>query len=164
MREVADFLKANDAYFLLGLSALSLILIICTASMSRRLTQISRRRNARLEDGRLGDIIDCLNDQSQALSSVQTQLEEVRIKQSEHGQAIVPCLSNIGIVRFNAFDDVGGDQSFAVVLLDSDRNGVAFSSLYGRQDSRIYAKAIYNGEGERPLSAEEQQALAKALK
>lgn len=164
MREVADFLKANDAYFLLGLSALSLILLICTVSMSRKLTKISRRRNARLEDGRLGDIIDCLNDQAGALASVQAQLEHVQNKQSEHGQALVPCLSNVGIVRFNAFDDVGGDQSFAVVLLDSDKNGVAFSSLYGRQDSRIYAKAICNGEGERPLSVEEQQALAKALK
>lgn len=164
MREVADFLKANDAYFLLGLSALSLILLICTVTMFRKLARIGRRRNVRLEDGRLGDIIDCLNDQSSVLSSLQTQLEDVRTKQSEHGQALVPCLSNVGVVRFNAFDDVGGDQSFAVVLLDSDKNGVAFSSLYGRQDSRIYAKAIYNGEGERPLSAEEQQALAKALK
>ena len=164
MREVADFIKANDAYFLIGLSALSLILLICTISIYRKLARISRRRNAKLEDGRLGDILDCLNDQSSALSSLQAQLEEVRTKQSEHGQALVPCLSNVGIVRFNAFDDVGGDQSFAVVILDSDKNGVAFSSLYGRQDSRVYAKAIVNGQGERPLSDEEQQALVKALK
>jgi hypothetical protein len=74
------------------------------------------------------------------------------------------CLKKVGIVRYNAFDDVGGEQSFAVALLDSDANGVVISGLYGRQDSRVYAKAIYKGQGERPLSDEEQQALGKALK
>lgn len=164
MREVVDFVKANDAYFLLGLSVLSLILLICIVLLTRKLGRLNRRRSARLEEGRIGDIVDCLTDQSSALSSLQTQIEEIQNRQSEHGKALVRCLSNIGIVRFNAFDDVGGEQSFAVVLLDTDKNGVAFSSLYGRQDSRIYAKAIFNGQGERPLSDEETQALSNALK
>jgi hypothetical protein len=42
-------------------------------------------------------------------------------------------------------------HEIAVVLLDSEANGVALSGLYGRQDSRVYAKAIYKGQGERPL-------------
>lgn len=164
MREVADFLKANDAYFLLGLSVLSVALLVGNISTSRKLAKLTRRRNVRLEDGRLGDILDCLTDQSAALGDVRARLDEVHSLQSEHGQALTRTLSNVGITRFNAFDDVGGEQSFAVVLLDSERNGVAFSSLYGRQDSRVYAKAISNGQGERPLSSEEQQALAQALK
>jgi hypothetical protein len=164
MREVIDFFKANDANFLLALSALGLVLLICFATVSRKLGRLNRRRSAKLEEGRVGDIVDCLADQSDALSRVQEQLAEIQTMQSRQGQDLQRCLTNVGVVRFNAFDDVGGEQSFAVVLLDSDRNGVAFSSLYGRQDSRVYAKAISNGQGERTLSNEEQQALAKALK
>jgi hypothetical protein len=67
------------------------------------------------------------------------------------------------VVRFNAFDDIGGEQSFAVALLDANGNGVVLSSLYGRQDSRLYAKTIAGGEPDRPLSSEEKRALDQAL-
>ena len=163
MREVVDFLQANEAYFLLGLSILTLVLLICTITLARKLARLSRRRNAKLEDGRVSDIVDCLGDNSNAISDVHIRLEDARAALSEQGKTLEACLKRVGIVRFNAFDDAGGEQSFAVVLLDSDANGVALSSLYGRQESRVYAKAIFKGQGERPLSDEEQQALAKAL-
>jgi len=164
MREVVGFLRANDAYFLLGLSSLTLILLVCTISLARKLAGLSRRRNVKLEEGRLSDILDCIEDNSNAIASVRAQLEDARTALSRQGTTLEGCLKNIGVVRFNAFEDVGGEQSFAIVMLDSEANGVALSCLYGRQDSRVYAKAICKGQGERPLSDEEQQALAKALK
>ncbi|NLN75094.1 MAG: DUF4446 family protein [Armatimonadetes bacterium] len=163
MREVADFLQANDAYFLLGLSVLSLFLLIFTVALWRKLAGLNRRRNKKLEDGRIDDIIEYLNTQADALDEIREKLDYMNSIQAEQARALVSCVSNIGLVRFNAFDDVGGEQSFAVVLLDKAKNGVAFSSLYGRQDARVYAKAICAGQGERPLSTEEQQALSKAL-
>ena len=163
MREVVQFLRANDAYFLLGQSVLSLILLVICVSLFRKLGSLSRRRNAKLEEGRLGDILDCLMDQSAALATVSGRLDEISSRQSDQQEALRQSLSHVGIVRFNAFSDVGGEQSFAVAMLDSNRNGVVLSSVYGRQDSRVYAKAIVNGQGERALSDEEQQALAKAL-
>ncbi len=164
MHEVASFLKTNDVYFLLGLSALSLLLLVFVLILWRKQVGFSRKRNGKLEDGRVGDIIDFLDSLADGLEKLQEQIDGLRKIQSEHGRALSSCISNVGVVRFDAFDDVGGEQSFAIVMLDSAKNGVAFSSLYGRQDSRVYAKAIYGGQGERPLSAEEQQALSKALK
>lgn len=163
MREVTDFLQANGAYFLLGLSLLSLILLICTISLTAKLRKLGRKRSSKLQGERLGDILDGLADQQEAIERVDKQLHDVLTRQFEQAETLARCLKNTGIVRFNAFDDVGGEQSFAVVMLDSDRNGVAFSSIYGRQDSRVYAKAISNGQGERPLSDEEQKALEMAL-
>ena len=72
-------------------------------------------------------------------------------------------MQKIGVVRFNAFDDVGGEQSFALAILDSNKTGVVVSSLYGRQDARLYAKAIVDGQGDRQLSDEERSALDQAL-
>lgn len=164
MREIFHFVRANDPYFMLGLCVLSLILVIVDISLSRKLGSLNRRRNAKLEEGRVGDILDCLADQSNSLAGVSARLDGIDSRQTALQEALRQALSNRGIVRFNAFSDVGGEQSFAVALLDSNRNGVVLSSVYGRQDSRVYAKAIVNGQGERPLSEEEQQALAKALK
>lgn len=163
MREVTDFLLANTAYFLFGLSALSLILLICTFSLARKLRRLGRKRSAKLQSERVGDIIDCLTDQQAAVEDINKQLGDILSRQFEQAESLAKCLKNVGVVRYNAFDDVGGEQSFAVVMLDSDRNGVAVSSIYGRQESRVYAKAISNGQGERPLSDEEQKALETAL-
>ena len=163
MREVTDFLVTNDAWFLLGLSVFSFLLFIFTLVLWRKLAAVNRRRNRLLEDGRVGDIVEYLNIQADTLECLQSQIDELRSRQNQQGQALLSCISSVGLVRFNAFDDVGGEQSFAVVLLDKDKNGVILSSLYGRQDARVYAKSIYAGQGERPLSAEEQQALSKAL-
>ena len=163
MREVIVFLQAHDAYFLLGLSVVSLVLLICTVYQFTRLAKISRRRNAKLADGRTEDIIDCLTDQSDALTKIKDGLAELSAKQSEHGARLAECMQKIGIVRFDAFDDVGGEQSFSLAILDSNKTGVVVSSLYGRQDARLYAKAIADGQGDRPLSDEERGALDQAL-
>jgi len=72
-------------------------------------------------------------------------------------------IQHVGVVRFNPFRDTGGDQSFAVALLDEDANGVVISSLHNRNDTRIYAKAITGGRSTYTLSAEEQEAIQQAI-
>jgi len=71
-------------------------------------------------------------------------------------------VQKVGIVRYNPFSNVGGDQSFSVALLDKDNNGVVITSLYAREENRTYAKPIEAGKSEYSLSNEEQNALDKA--
>jgi hypothetical protein len=71
-------------------------------------------------------------------------------------------VQHVGIVRFNPFEDTGGNQSFALALLDSQRDGFVVSSLHSRQNTRIYLKAITAGRSETALSEEESEALRKA--
>lgn len=74
-------------------------------------------------------------------------------------------LQKIGLVRFNPFEETGGDQSFALALLDGDQNGVVLSSLYRREETRVYAKPVEKGEGAKyELSEEEQAAIKRAIK
>lgn len=70
-------------------------------------------------------------------------------------------LYHVGVIRFNPFRDVGGDQSFAVALLDSQKNGVVFSSLFGKTGVRVYAKPVKKGKGhpKYQLTQEEQEAI-----
>jgi hypothetical protein len=68
----------------------------------------------------------------------------------------------IGLVRFNPFEDTGGNQSFALALLDAEDDGIVISSLHSRGSTRIYAKAVAAGRPEAALSDEEAEALALA--
>ena len=71
-------------------------------------------------------------------------------------------LQKVGVVRFNPFKDMGGDQSFSIALLDSGNNGLVVSSIYSRDGNRVYTKPIKNGDSEYQLSDEEKEAIKKA--
>lgn len=72
------------------------------------------------------------------------------------------CVQNIGLVRYNAFDDVGSELSFAIAMLDNEDNGFVINSIYGRTSSNVYAKTIENGTSKVTLSDEEIKAVNKA--
>ena len=69
------------------------------------------------------------------------------------------CVQKIGIVRYNAYQDVGSDLSFTLAMLDNKNNGVVLNGIYSRDKSNIYAKPIINGESKYTLSDEEKEAL-----
>jgi len=69
------------------------------------------------------------------------------------------CIQKVGLVRFNAFKDVGSDLSFALALLDRNDNGVVLNGLYGSESSNIYSKPIKKGESSYVLSDEERYAI-----
>lgn len=82
---------------------------------------------------------------------------------AELRDAVVRSIRNVGIVRFDAFEDLGGRLSFAVALLDEEGSGVVLSSINGRQETRIYAKPIERGESRINLSEEETESIRRAL-
>lgn len=71
-------------------------------------------------------------------------------------------IQKVGIIRFNPFREVGGDQSFSVAILDDNDNGVIITSHYTREGNRIYGKPIKAGKSEYPLSEDEISAIEKA--
>jgi hypothetical protein len=78
-------------------------------------------------------------------------------------KVISTALRRIALVRYDAFDDLGGRLSFSLAVLDSRGDGVTLTSLAGREETRIYAKPVRAGVGAADLSPEERQAVAAAL-
>ena len=68
----------------------------------------------------------------------------------------------MGIIRFNAYNDISGDLSYAMAVLDEYNNGLVLSGLISRTDMRCYAKAIINNTSTHVLTEEEQLALKTA--
>jgi hypothetical protein len=100
------------------------------------------------------------------LAAVEGNQREVHDLRSKFELASVEARTHfkrMGIVRYNAFDGVAGQQSYSLCLLDENRNGILISNLVGTNFSRSYAVEIKTGEPARPLGEEEREALASAI-
>jgi hypothetical protein len=99
----------------------------------------------------------------QKIIALKSDVAEIKDDRATSKLVMDTAVRNVGMVRFDAFDDVGGKLSFAVALLDSNGDGVVISAINGRQESRSYAKHVRNGDSSYILSAEERDAITKAL-
>lgn len=159
---LTTFLHQNNDPIILGLAAatllFALVLILLTARFAR-LNRLYRRLTKGTSGGNLEEILHgymgTVQDVANASLSVKDRLDSLDTRQ-------LTCLNGVGLVRFDAFEEVGGEQSFAVVVLDSERNGFALSSVYSRSDVRVYAKHIRGGQPSHPLTREEERAMAQA--
>ncbi|MCW5935441.1 MAG: DUF4446 family protein [Fimbriimonadia bacterium] len=97
-----------------------------------------------------------------------SQLEEIIKRQGSHLEQLQTqadgCLQKFGALRFDAFEDVGGQQSFAVALLNQHSDGLVLSGIHSRQEMRVYAKSLNQAQAEVGLSEEEKTAIQRAQK
>lgn len=75
---------------------------------------------------------------------------------------IAQALRHVAVVRYDAFGDMGGRLSFSAAVVDDRGDGLVFSSIHARGESRTYAKGVVGGSSDATLTPEEQQALASA--
>ena len=84
---------------------------------------------------------------------------EIKAYYTKLDSDLASCIQKIGLVRYNAFRNVGSDLSFAIALLDGNDTGVVLNGLYGSDSSNIYAKPIKQGKSTYQLSEEEKNAI-----
>lgn len=96
-------------------------------------------------------------DTLEKLRAAEARIEELEVK-------MATAKRHLGLVRYDAFDDVGGNQSFAVAIYDDLGDGAVINSLVGRADCRVYGKALTRGRSERSLAREEQLAIEEAAR
>jgi uncharacterized protein YlxW (UPF0749 family) len=92
----------------------------------------------------------------------QAQLEDLEVSVSQIARALPHTIQGLGVMRYNAFNGVGGAQSFSMALVDANGHGVIITGLHGRDDVRVYAKPLENWKSSHSLSAEEQEVLGVA--
>jgi hypothetical protein len=100
---------------------------------------------------------------SKQLADITERVEGLKFDFKEFGDSAKKNFQNWSLVRFKAFNNVGGDQSFALALMDAFGDGLVISSIFGREESVVYCKPIKKGASVYPLSKEEQEAINQAL-
>lgn len=132
------------------MSAASLLLSLVALLRSRR----ARRRTP-------GDTAVIRGDADE-LDAVVAELSAIARKVEALEAQGARSIQHVGVVRFNPFPDTGGNQSFAVAVLNAVGNGVVLSSLHSRAGTRVYLKQVADGRAETALSTEEEEAIRRA--
>ena len=114
-----------------------------------------------LSDVNLEEVVfECIDKADDVISKN----KELEYHLNELERSLYYCIQKVGIIRYNAFDDVGSDLSFSIALLNNNDDDVVISSLYARDSSSTYAKPVTGGKSKYALSAEEIKAIDTAIK
>jgi HAMP domain-containing protein len=148
---------------IVGLLALLVIVaFLLLAIQARRLGRLRRRLDLATsgEEGRsIEGTLDAYLDKTLRVARAVEGLESRTAVLEASGRRAI---QRIGLVRYNPFEGTGGNQSFALALLDAQDDGFVISSLHARAATRIYAKALLGGRAEGALSEEEAEAVRLA--
>lgn len=162
MESVMELIR-TDA-FLLGICGVLLLLFIGMIVLTVKYGGLNKRYKEFMQ--KLGNGKNLEED----LETYMYRVEKVEKENAKNAGDIAimdkdmkKCIQKTGIVRYNAFRDVGSDLSFSLALLDENNDGVVLNGIYAREMSNIYAKPIQNGKSSYTLSEEEQQALVQAI-
>lgn len=152
-----------DASTLLLVLAVAVIaLAVWVALLQRSASSLRRRLRRALPDGS-GTLDEVLERNLDRVEQLTQRVDALNALHRELAEVTRRSVQKVGVVRFNPFADTGGDQSFAIALLDSHGTGVVISSLHGRTETRIFAKHVVAGRSRHQLSEEEQDAIRRAL-
>lgn len=161
--ETMKIFNDNMPIIVICLSSLSILLLILVIVLFSKLGSLRSRYNAMMKGEQTGANFEhMLLDHIHATQQVADENARLKEEIDRISTLLNLALTRIGVVRFSAFADTGGDLSYAVAMLDQHNDGIIFSSIFGRDGSRSYAKPIINGKSEYKLSNEEEQALKEA--
>jgi hypothetical protein len=126
-----------------------------------RLARVRRDFAALAGDGTT-DIARVAATQNHRIDRLTTEVARLREDVAGAQEDVRQSLRNVAVVRYDAFNDVGGRLSFSAAIVDDLGDGIVLSSIHARGESRTYAKGIVGGRSSITLTPEEQQALASA--
>jgi len=139
------------------------VLALWVAWLQRSEALLRRRLRRVLPEGESGGIDEILDRQLKRIDSLTERVDALNKLHHELEALTQHTIQKVGVIRYNPFSDTGGDQSFAIAMLDALGNGVVLSSLHSRTDTRVFAKPVQSGRSKFQLSDEEQDAIKKAL-
>lgn len=162
MEQIKLLLSNYMGYIVIGLTVLVFILLILVivnavkmSKMKKRLDKFMSKDDVNLEE-LLVQYTKKLNNLLEHDKEMQTSIEHME-------KAVKNCVQKVGVVRYQAIQNMGADLSYTVALMDESNNGVVFNGIYGRDGCYTYAKPIEDGKSKYNLSEEEEQAIQKAI-
>lgn len=146
-------------YLFLAVSILSLILSIVSIT---GLSKLQKLRKEFFIGDKAANLEQFILNQNNKLNDLvnQAQYIEEAVKNLREQQKI--SIQKMGVIRYNPFNDNGGNLSFSIAIMDGKDNGVVITSMHGREVNRIYAKPIKNSKSDFGLTEEEQKAITSA--
>ena len=157
---IAEYSPHITIALIVAVAVLFTMVIIITYILSKQNERMYRffggRAKRRSMEAMLDEYLDKVEHVESKYDGILSLIDDINLR-------MVTCLRNVGVVRYNPFEDMGGDMSFAVALLDENDDGVIISTIHAREASYTYAKQVLGGKSSHMLTEEEQEAVRVAL-
>jgi len=157
------WITANFPAIIFSLTVLVFVFLLVFLFTVRRLNKTAKRYKTLVEGAEQKNLEQLILDNTKALRQVMFELNIFRERLEVVEEISEKSIQKIGLQRFNAFDDIGGEMSYAVALLNKNNDGVIMSSIFARDEARTYCKHVNSGKSQHALSVEEQKAIRRAL-
>jgi len=139
------------------------IFLFWNISLEIRLKRERERTTFFFKGEKIKDLEEIISEILKKGVSNEKKIENILSKVKKLDESTLYSIQKKGVIRFNPFDDVGGNQSFSLALLDQKDDGVVISSYSSKDSTRVYAKPIKHGNSRYPLSKEEEKVIKKII-
>lgn len=162
--DFGTFISENLTTVMIVAAVIVLVLTVITIVALVMAVKTNRKFQRFTQGIQVENVEELLQSNAELLRELENTSESMKedIRKLECDLAFA--IQRVGIVKYDAFDDVGSHLSFSLALLDQFKNGVVITSIYGRDFTTIYGKSVKYGKSEYPLSKEEEDAIDRALK
>lgn len=141
------------------------ILIFWNSHLQKKISRLEKNQTILFSGEKAIDLEKILLSQATEIKSLDKDIQELYRISNQINILAFRSLHKVGLVRFNPFRDIGGDQSFSLAILDGKNNGLTLTALFTREGTRIYAKSILAGKSDKhPLTEEEEKAVTEAMR
>ncbi len=157
-----DDFGIDIGYVILGMAGIMLIMLILLIVTMVKDSGLRKKYNMFMdgEDGK--NLEKAILDKFAAIDTLEGNVNEIYGNIKAINNQLITAYQKIGLVKYDAFREIGGKLSFVLVLLTEDNNGFILNSMHSKEGCYTYAKEVVNGEVFIVLSEEERQALEEA--
>jgi hypothetical protein len=156
-----------DLWVAVAAGAPGLIALVLCGFLWASLRRVRASQQVLLPDGASAGLVDRQASLQRAQGRLEQGLRDLEALVERQGEVTETGLRSSlrfqGMVRYDAYRDMGGQQSWSIALLDADQNGAVVTSLHARDHARVYLKEMAEGTPSQRLSPEEERAVALAL-
>lgn len=166
MNYLKDLFYIYDFEIMLIMSITIVVLLVFNIVNRIKISKTLKKYNEVNKILSVGDsdnIEDTLINYVKELNFIKNSLSRVELECEDISQKVTKSIQQIGFIRYTAFDDIGGELSFSIAMLDSNSDGFVMSNIYARDMSHMYAKPIRGGKSIHKLSSEEKEAIVRAM-
>ena len=151
-------------YIYIGIiAALFLVFFMLHIIQSSRISKLMKKYEAFMEGKDATNLADAIEENFQQMEKLESSYQDAEVKMDKALSGITSTFHKLGIVKYDAFKEMGGNLSFALCLLDDNNNGFILNTMHGRESSYTYIKEIENGTAYSTLGEEEKQAFLQKV-
>jgi hypothetical protein len=164
MEMLTNYISDNVDLIILALSGITLLMLLLIIINSIRIKKWKNKYYRFMNSKEEFNIEDVLQTNIKSIDVLKDAINQQKLDINELEKHVKLSIEKVSIVKYNAFDNMGGQLSFVLALLNQEDKGALLNCIHSREGCYMYIKEVIDGKCEKTLSTEEKEALEKAIK